>query len=111
MIYKIFRKDEWLELERAGETAGAPIDLADGYIHFSSAETVAETAALHFADQDQLILAACDPAVFGADLKWEESRGGKSFPHLYRKLKRDEVTDHWPLPLSGGRHMFPDTIL
>lgn len=111
MIYKIFRKAEWDELVEKGETAGAPIDLEDGYIHFSSAETVAETAALHFKDQDELILAACDPATLGADLKWEESRGGTPFPHLYRKLLMTDVVDHWPLALSGGRHLFPDGIL
>ncbi|QPM90354.1 hypothetical protein PSAL_015920 [Pseudooceanicola algae] len=111
MIYKIFRKTEWDELVAQGETAGAPIDLEDGYIHFSSADTVAETAALHFKDQDELILAACDPEAMEADLKWESSRGGKQFPHLYRKLRMEDVSSHWALPLSGGRHLFPDGLL
>ncbi|QOL79511.1 DUF952 domain-containing protein [Pseudooceanicola spongiae] len=111
MIYKIFTTEQWHQLEAEGTTLGAPIDLADGFIHFSTADQVAETASKHFAEQDALILAAVDPAPLGEALKWEESRGGALFPHLYGALKLEDVTKHWPLALSGGRHLFPDGLL
>ena len=107
LIYKIFRAPEWADLDTNGETAGAPIDLADGYIHFSTAEQAAETAAKHFAGVDGLILAALDADALGDALKWEPSRGGALFPHLYRKLKRDEVLWARPLFLQDGAHVFP----
>lgn len=109
VIYKIFRADEWAELDRAGDTAGAPVDLADGYIHFSTAAQASETAAKHFARADGLVLAAVDTDVLGPDLKWEPSRGGALFPHLYRRLRRDEVSWVAPLPFGpDGIHIFPD---
>ena len=106
-IYKIFRQDEWAALDKAGETDGAPVDLADGFIHFSAADQVAETAARHFAGEDRLVLAACDSDTMGDALKWEKSRGGALFPHLFRALRRDEVIWFAPLPLEDGRHVFP----
>ncbi len=106
-IYKIFRTAEWADLERAGDTAGAPVDLADGYIHFSTAGQAAETAAKHFAGAEGLVLAALDAESLGDSLRWEPSRGGQLFPHLYRRLRRDEVTWAEPLPLENGRHVFP----
>jgi uncharacterized protein (DUF952 family) len=110
LIYKIFRSDEWQTLQAVGETLGAPIDLADGYIHFSTAEQAAETAAKHFAGVEDLVLAAIDTAPLGDDLKWEPSRGGALFPHLYRALALSEVLWHTPLPLTDGRHVFPDEM-
>ncbi len=107
LIYKIFRAPEWAELDANGETAGAPIDLADGYIHFSTAEQAAETAAKHFAGVDGLILAALDADALSDALKWEPSRGGALFPHLYRTLKRDDVLWTRPLFLQDGAHIFP----
>ena len=107
LIYKIFRAPEWAQLEANGETAGAPIDLTDGYIHFSTAEQAAETAAKHFAGQDDLVLAALDADTLGDALKWEVSRGGALFPHLYRVLKRADVLWVKPLPLKDGVHVFP----
>ena len=107
LIYKIFRAPEWAALEAAGETAGAPIDLTDGFIHFSTAEQAAETAAKHFAGQDGLVLAALDADALGEALRWEPSRGGALFPHLYRVLKREEVLWAKPLPLQDGAHVFP----
>jgi len=109
-IYKILRADEWAELERAGETAGAPIDLADGYIHFSTAEQVAETAARHFTGADGLILAAFEADALGPALKWEPSRGGALFPHLYGPLRRADVIWHVALPLRDGTHVFPTEL-
>lgn len=111
LIYKIFRADEWTTLEQEGETAGAPIDVADGYVHFSTALQVAETAAKHFAGENGLVILACSAADMGDDLKWEVSRGGAEFPHLYRRLKRDDVLWHQPLPLVGGVHQFPAELL
>ncbi len=108
LIYKIFRTPEWRALVEAGETQGAPIDLADGYIHFSTAEQAAETAAKHFAGVDGLMLAALEADKLGDDLKWEPSRGGALFPHLYRTLRLEDVIWSQPLPLVDGAHQFPD---
>lgn len=106
-IYKIFRGPEWAELEHAGETAGAPIDVADGYVHFSTADQVAETAARHFAGAEGLVLAAFETEALGAALVWEPSRGGALFPHLYGPLRRADVIWHAALPLEEGHHVFP----
>ncbi|ETX30192.1 hypothetical protein RISW2_18570 [Roseivivax isoporae LMG 25204] len=107
-MYKIFRAAEWQALEAEGSTRGAPVDLADGYIHFSTADTVAETAAKHFAGAEGLVLAAVDAETLGDALVWEPSRGGALFPHLYDALARDAVLWSRPLPLGpDGRHVFP----
>ena len=111
LIYKILRAEEWADLQAAGETDGAPVDLADGFIHFSTAAQLAETAAKHFAGQSDLILLACDAEAFGEALKWEVSRGGADFPHLYAKLKLRDVIWAKPLPLQGEGHAFPDGVL
>ncbi len=107
LIYKIFRADEWATLQRDGETAGAPVDLADGFVHFSTAAQASETASKHFAGIDGLVLLACDADALGEDLKWEVSRGGAEFPHLYRKLRLQDVLWCDPLPLIDGVHQFP----
>lgn len=107
LIYKIFRADEWAELQADGETMGAPVDLADGFVHFSTAGQAAETAARHFAGTDGLILLAVNAEELGAALKWEPSRGGALFPHLYRELRLNDVLWAKPLPLVGGHHQFP----
>lgn len=107
LIYKIFRGPEWATLQAEGVTDGAPIDLADGYIHFSTAEQAAETAAKHFAGVDGLLLAAVETDGLGADLRWEVSRGGAEFPHLYRPLTLSDVIWCKPLPLVDGVHQFP----
>lgn len=107
VIYKIFRTDEWQALRRDGSTRGAPVDLADGYVHFSTAEQVEETAAKHFAGLDDLFLLAVDAEPLGDDLRWEVSRGGAEFPHLYRALQLSDVLWAQPLPLDGDRHSFP----
>lgn len=107
LIYKIFHAHEWAALRTNGSTAGAPIDVADGYVHFSTAEQAAETAAKYFAGQSELFLVALDADSLGEDLKWEPSRGGALFPHLYREMRIADV--HWaqPLPLQDGVHQFP----
>ncbi|WP_298839066.1 DUF952 domain-containing protein [uncultured Roseobacter sp.] len=107
IIYKIFRASEWADLRANGETAGAPIDVTDGYVHFSTAEQAAETAAKHFADEDDLMLLGVETDRLGDALRWEPSRGGQLFPHLYRALRLEDVAWAQPLPLSAGRHAFP----
>ncbi len=111
LIYKIFRDDEWRAFEAAGETQGAPVDLADGYIHFSTAAQAGETAAKHFAAVEGLWLLAFDAETLGAELKWEPSRGGALFPHLYRPLRLEEMLWVKPLPLVAGTHQFPTEMV
>ncbi|WP_299563894.1 DUF952 domain-containing protein [uncultured Sulfitobacter sp.] len=111
LIYKIFRTDEWQTLRDARETAGAPIDVADGYIHFSTAQQAPETAAKHFAGQDGLFLVAAETDALGDALEWEESRGDALFPHLYRKMTLADVVWAQPLPLENGEHQFPAGLL
>jgi uncharacterized protein (DUF952 family) len=107
-IYKLLRAEEWRQLSEEGVFAGAPVDLADGYIHFSDAGTVEETAARHFAGVADLILVGVDDARLGNALRWEVSRGGKEFPHLYDTLALSAVVSTVPLPLGpDGRHVFP----
>lgn len=110
LIYKIFRAAEWEILLTHGTTAGAPVDLADGYIHFSTAEQVLETSEKHFSGEDGLMLIAADADRLGAALKWEPSRGGARFPHLYRDLRLTDLTSVQPLPLAKGAHVFPEYV-
>lgn len=108
-IYKICTAAQWREAEDKGVFEGAPVDLADGYIHFSTADQVAETAAKHFAGQGDLLLVAVRVDALGEALRWEVSRGGALFPHLHAPL--DPRTALWarPLPLGAdGGHVFPD---
>ncbi|MDB5641559.1 MAG: dihydroorotate dehydrogenase [Hyphomicrobiales bacterium] len=107
LIYKIAPRSLWDEAAAAGVFTGAPVDLADGYIHFSTATQTRETAAKHFAGQSDLVLAIIDAEALGEALKWEPSRGGDLFPHLYRALRLDEVASVHPLPLdANGAHEF-----
>ena len=105
VVYKIVPSSLW---PTQGETfAGAPVDLADGFVHFSTEAQVAETAARHFAGEDDLLLVAVEAARLGGALKWEASRGGDLFPHLYGALPLSAVLSTRPLPLGGdGRHDF-----
>jgi len=107
MIYKILRAPEWEALQAEGSTQGAPVDLADGFIHFSTAAQAPETAAKHFEEAEGLWLAAVDADGLGEALRWEPSRGGALFPHLYRPLRLAEIAWARPLPLREGRHAFP----
>ncbi|MCR8723154.1 DUF952 domain-containing protein [Frigidibacter sp. ROC022] len=109
-IYKIFRTPEWEQLRQAGSTTGAPVDVADGFVHFSAADQLRETAAKWFAGADGLWLLACDPETLGAALKWEVSRGGALFPHLYRPLLISDLLWSRPLPLGDAGHVFPPEI-
>lgn len=110
-IYKIVPEDLWREAEVTGVFRGAPVDLADGFIHFSTAAQVEETAARHFADQHNLLLVRVDAEALGPALKWEASRGGALFPHLYADLLLGSVHSVEPLPLDGtGKHHFPPLL-
>lgn len=107
-IYKITPAALWAEAEVAGAFTGAPVDVADGYIHFSTAAQAMETAAKHFAGQDGLKLVAVDTAALGPALKWEPSRGGALFPHLYAPLPLSAVRWVKDLPRGAdGAHAFP----
>lgn len=107
IIYKILRAQEWADLQSLGQTAGAPIDVADGFIHFSTAAQAAETAAKHFAGVEGLILVAFDSDALGADLKWEKSRNDDLFPHLYGPLKLADAVWHDDMPWNGSAHVMP----
>jgi uncharacterized protein (DUF952 family) len=107
IVYKIVATQEWAVAETAGAFTGAAIDRADGFIHFSTAEQAPETAAKWFAGRGDLTLAAIDAEALGDDLRWEPSRGGALFPHLYRALPMSAVVWSRPLPLGpDGRHVF-----
>ena len=105
-IYKIFRSEEYADFVEAGETQGAPIDVADGYVHFSTAEQAEETAAKHFAGEDGLKLLVLEADDLGDALVWEPSRGGALFPHLYRVLRAEDVISAYDLPFADGSHDF-----
>ena len=107
LIYKIVPQDLWQDAVAEGLFTGAEIDHEDGYIHFSTAEQVQETAAKHFAGQEDLLLVALDTERFSA-IKWDVSRGGALFPHLYGMFRPDQVVWVKPLPLKGGVHVFPE---
>ena len=111
LIYKIFRRAEWEALRGSGETRGAPVDLSDGYIHLSTAAQVVETAARHFAEESDLVLVAVDSTRLGDALRWEPSRGGQLFPHLYAPLRLDHVAWDKSLPLGAAGHIFPEGVL
>jgi len=111
-IYHISRREEWESAQAAGSYAGSSQDQADGFIHFSAAEQVEASAAKHRAGQSDLVLIAVDVAALesvpGSALRWEASRGGALFPHLYGPLPLTAVRWTKPLPLGAdGRHVFP----
>jgi uncharacterized protein (DUF952 family) len=109
IIYKICPELLWQEAEKAGIFAGAPVDMQDGYLHFSTVQQVRETAARHFAGQNDLLLIAVDASSLGAALRYEPSRGGDLFPHLHASLPLSSVLWVKPLPLGAdGHHVFPD---
>jgi uncharacterized protein (DUF952 family) len=111
LIYKICPRTLWQAANKAGRFDGVPIDLADGYVHFSSGEQVRETAARHFDSVDDLLLIAVDAGALGTELRWEPSRGGALFPHLYASLPMSAVVSVAPLPLGAdGEHAFPAGI-
>jgi len=99
-IYKLCPRALWREAERAGRFDGAPVDREDGFIHFSTAGQVQETADRHFRGEADLLVVAVDAASLGADLRWEVSRGGALFPHLYAPLPLEAVRSVRAVPVT-----------
>jgi uncharacterized protein (DUF952 family) len=107
-IYKICTAADWRLAEQAGVYRGSEVDERDGFIHLSTGQQVAETAARHFPQQSDLVLLTVDTVTLGDRLKWEPSRGGALFPHYYGELPVNAVRRFDPLPLDpDGRHKFP----
>jgi uncharacterized protein (DUF952 family) len=110
-IFRLLAADAWHAAQAAGSFEGGPHDARDGFIHFSSAEQVAETAARHYAGQAGLVLLWVDSDALGAALRWEPSRGGALFPHLYGVLPVAAVTRVEALSLGAdGKHLFPELL-
>ena len=108
-IYKICDQQLWANAEKDGVFKGAEIDLADGFIHFSTADQVASTLAKHFAGRDDLLLIAVDAALMGEKIVYERPRGNMLFPHLYQPLEMQYVLWVKPLPLDeNGVYQIPD---
>ncbi len=109
VIYKIVSETQWKLAEEKGVFGGSQVDFEDGYIHFSTSEQVAETAAKHFAGQDDLLLVSVSEDKLGDSVRWEESRGGQLFPHFYGDLMVGSVDDVQKLSLDkDGNHIFPE---
>lgn len=98
LIFKIATRDEWATAEAGGKFIGSPDDLRDGFIHFSTRDQLATTLSKHFSDKDDLLLLAVEADHLGDNLKWEASRGGALFPHLYTPLPTDLVL--WEKPIE-----------
>jgi uncharacterized protein (DUF952 family) len=111
-IYRLLSVGVWEAAQRSGFFSGTEHDLRDGFIHFSTAEQVAETAARHYAGEHQLVLLGVQADTLGAALRWEPSRGGALFPHLYAPLPVTAVTRVEALSVAAdGRHVFPTDLL
>lgn len=111
VIYKIATVAQWRAAEASGVFEGAPIDVADGYIHFSTGAQVAETLAKHFAGQADLLLVSVESDSLGAALRWEVSRGGELFPHLYATLPVSSVIAVREIPVGlDGRHVLDGIV-
>lgn len=93
-IFKVCNKDDWHAAQAQGSLEGTAVDLADGYIHFSTGTQLAETLDKHYRGQSDLVLATIDPTLLPVELKWEPSRGGDLFPHLYAPLPMSAVVAH-----------------
>ena len=110
-IYKLFRRGEWEEAEKAGVFLGSPDDRRDGFIHLSAAHQVRTTFSKHFAGEDNPVLAVIAVAEVGDRLKWEVSRGGDKFPHLYGVLDLHRMREIFEIPKdSAGGPIFPPEI-
>jgi uncharacterized protein (DUF952 family) len=107
-VYKILAAADWAEAQARGRYDGSAVDRRDGYIHLSTAAQVAETARRHFAGRDDLLLLAVDADALGDALRWEPSRGGDLFPHLYGSLPASAVRRAEPMPWDGERHRLPE---
>lgn len=109
-IYKVLGRDEWESAVAQGVFEGSAVDRRDGFIHFSTAPQLRETVRRHFAARADLMLLAIEADALGASLKWEKSRGGDLFPHLYAPLSIDKIHHAAHLPWRGEAHDFPSDI-
>ncbi|HYC01692.1 MAG TPA: DUF952 domain-containing protein [Azospirillaceae bacterium] len=110
-IFHMCRAEEWQAAQAAGSYPGSSQDRADGFIHFSTGAQLPESAAKHRTGQTGLVLLTVDPDALGAALKWEPSRGGQLFPHLYGALPVSAVVRTDPLPLGpDGLHVMPPHV-
>jgi len=110
-IYKVLRPEEWEMLEAGKLSTGSPVDVKDGYIHFSTSRQLRETVEKHFKDAGELFLAQLDYTQLGTALIWEPSRGGQLFAHLYGPLNRADVVAFWRLSRdSAGRYDYPEDL-
>ena len=106
-LYKIMSKQEWEKAQVQGIYEGSEVDRRDGFIHLSAAHQVRATAQKHFFGKMDLVLISVAQENFGPSLKWEASRGGDLFPHIYGPLQLDAISKAVPLPLVNGIHQFP----
>jgi uncharacterized protein (DUF952 family) len=111
VFYKITTVEEWQSALTRGMFEGSKLDLKDGYIHLSTAGQVLDTARLHFSGQENLVLVALTESSVAPALKWEASRGGQLFPHVYATLKTAQVLWVEPLKWNGSAHEFPKAFL
>lgn len=110
-IFHMCRAEEWQTAQETGQYPGSSQDQADGFIHFSTADQIVESAAKHRTGQSGLLLLTVTPETLGDILKWEEARGGALFPHLYGPLPTEAATRVDDLPLGDdGLHVFPDHV-
>jgi uncharacterized protein (DUF952 family) len=109
LLYKILSDADWRKAVASGVFEGSPVDLRDGFIHLSAAHQLQETAARHFAGQDGLVLVGFADSSL-PHLRWEPSRGGQLFPHVYGPIPTGLAVEVQPLPLENGVHRFPDAI-
>lgn len=111
VFYKILLREIWDQAKARGRFEGSGIDLADGYIHLSTVAQVKETASRHFAGVDGLVLVAVPEKAVAENLKWEVSRGGALFPHVYGAIDPAQVSWVKDLPWNGTAHDFPEGAL
>ncbi len=111
ILYKIMPKKEWEQAQSEDVYTGSVVDRRDGFIHLSAARQVRETAAKHFGQQENLVLLSIDEDSLGDSLKWEISRGGALFPHVYGPLPMNAVREANSLPLENGEHQFPESLI
>ncbi len=110
-IYKVCSASAWREAERQGVYRGSADDLRDGFIHFSTAEQLPETLSRHFSGQGGLFLIAVEIDALGSALRWETSRGGELFPHLYGELDLGAAREVFNLDMrADGSHIIPDSL-
>ncbi len=110
VLYKIMPRQDWEKAQANGIYEGSEVDRRDGFIHLSAAHQVRATAQKHFSGQSDLLLVSVSEEALGKGLKWEASRGGELFPHIYGALPLNAVREVIPLPLVNGAHQFPDRI-